>query len=339
MAMMGAAALALAGCGTREEEKATDVPPVVVELSGIEQSDEAVPVHVTGIVSRKDEAELSFKIPGIVETVAVRAGDEVEVGQELARLRLDEIDAQVTQARNAVEKAERDLVRVERLQAGAVATLENLQDARTGVEQARAQLRIAEFNRRFAVIVAPAKGRILRRSVEPNEIVSAGKAAVVFAPENTAWLLRAGVADTELQRVRIGDGARVRLGDGNVAEGRVAQIAGAAEAQTRTTTVEIEFEADAPMRSGLVVSGTVQPQTVAKRAVVPATALIEGDASRASLFLVEDGSDVARRVEVEVETIDGGRVYLRTALADGASVVVRGGEFLRDGDRVVAAKR
>ncbi len=331
---------ALAGCAKTPPASAVPVQPIAVRTTAVEYSDAAIPVRVSGVLARRTEAELSFKIGGLIEEVTVRAGDSIAKGQVLARLRPDEIEAQVAQARSATEKARRDLARVEKLQAGAVATLENLQDARTGLEQAEAQLRIAEFNRRFAVIVAPAAGRVLRRAAEPNELVTAGRAVVTVAGEADGWIVRAGVADRDIARVRLGDRAEI-LGGGEAGAvgGVVTQISEAANALTRTAEVEIALDR-APLvaRSGFVAAVTLFPRPVSERPMVPAATLIEGDGGRASIFLVETGGAVARRVTVEIETLLGEHVYLRTALPKGARLVVAGGEYLRDGAAVTLVK-
>jgi RND family efflux transporter MFP subunit len=262
----------------------------------------------------------------------VRAGDSVAKGQVLARLRFDEIDAQVSAARSAVDKARRDLARTEKLQSGAVATVENLQDARTGVEQAEAQLRIAEFNRRYAVIVAPAAGRILRRAAEPDEIVTPGKAIVGFAADAEGWIVRAGLAERDVARVRVNDAATLSLnGSALAAAGRVIRVSESADAATRTTPVEIGLTAEAPagVRSGFVVGVTLTPREVAARPVVPATA---------GIFVIEDGAKTVKRVTVELEELRGERAYLRTALPRTARLVVSGGEYLREGQAVVESK-
>lgn len=333
------AALGVVGCTNREPPVAPAIPPILVELAPVTYSDAAVPVRVTGVLSRKAEADLAFKIGGIVEEIAVRAGDRVTKGQQLARLRLDEIDAQLLQAQTALAKAERDLARVEKLQANAVATLENLQDARSAVDVAAAQARIAEFNRRYAVITAPADGQVLRRMVEPNELVGAGKVILGFAADDEGWLVRAGVADADLARVRVGDRAAIAIGGTDVGGGQVSHISGAADGATRTTAIEIALDsAPAAARSGMVVTARLTPQPVTPRPVLPASVLIEGQHATASVYLVAPGADVARRQVVELEALDGEQAFLRTALPRDAQVVVSGGEFLRDGGRVTVAR-
>lgn len=301
--------------------------PILVRAQPVRYSTEAVPIHLSGVIARKTEADLSFKIGGVIETVAVRAGDRVAKGQVLARLRLDEIEAQVTAAQSALDKARRDLARIERLQANAVATLEDLQDARTAVEVAESQLRIAEFNRRYAVITAPADGRILRRVAEPDELVSAGRAILGFASDADGWLARAGLSAKDAAQIHIGDPAEV-----GGAPGQVMQIAEGVDPATRTVPIEISVTAVPPdTRSGAVVGISLHPQPVEPRPEVPAAALVEGVGGRASLFLVESGQAVARRVTVEVEALQQASAYLKTTLPSAARVVVQGSEYLHDG--------
>lgn len=329
------------GCSRARSTVAPATPPVVVELAPVVYSDAAVPIRAPGILSRKTEADLSFKVGGLVESVLVRTGDRVVKDQVLALLRLDEFDAQLALARSALEKTERDLGRVTKLQAGAVATLENLQDARTAVEMAAAQVRIAEFTRRHAVIVAPAAGHILRRAVEPNELVAGGRVVLTFAADGEGWLVRAGLADADVSKLSVGDRAEITIegGSGSALPGRITQIAEAADAGTRTTPVEIALEtAPTAARSGFVVSVTLYPRAVVPRVVVPAAVLIEGAGDAANVFVVEAGATVARRRAVEVEAIDGAHAYLRTALPITARLVVHGGEYLQDGAQVQVAK-
>jgi multidrug efflux system membrane fusion protein len=278
--------LLLAGC-PREEEKASAAAPatpaVMVRLAGVTLSDAAVPIHATGVLSRRDEAGLSFKVDGVVDAVLVRAGDRVKAGQELARLRLDEIEARVAAAQAGLAKARRDEERVERLQAKAVSTLENLQDARTAVELAAAQVRIAEFNQRYAVITAPSDGHILRRSVEPDEYIAPGRPVLGFASEGAGWLARVGLAAPDVERLRTGDRAEV-----GTSTGRITQISASADPITRTVEVEIALDTPPPgARSGSVASVILHPAPVPARPVVPAACLIEATGANAHLFLVD----------------------------------------------------
>jgi RND family efflux transporter MFP subunit len=259
----------------------------------------------------------------------------VKAGQELARLQLDPIEAQLTQARAAVEKLKRDLARVEKLQAERVATLENLQDTRTALAQAEAALSSAEFARRHAVITAPADGLILRRTAEPNEIVAAGRPVVAFASESDGWIVKASLAPRDAARIAVGASATLDDGNNGRARGLVVRLAAAADSFTRTIPVDIQLDSPPPgARSGLIVSLAITPAPVAPRSSIPLAALRDGTGGKAFLFVVEAGSTTAKRLAVEVEQVDGDRAFLRTLLPATQQVVVSGGQYLNDGTPV-----
>jgi multidrug efflux pump subunit AcrA (membrane-fusion protein) len=131
----------VAACGGDAKAEVPQVADAVaVRTAPVAREWVTRPVEATGTLHSKDEIELSFKMPGIVARVLVAEGQQVRRGQTLATLDLREIDAQVMAARSAVTKAERDLARAEALYADSVATLAQVQDARTGAEVARSGL-------------------------------------------------------------------------------------------------------------------------------------------------------------------------------------------------------
>lgn len=331
-------ALVLVGGGCKpaaEVAVAGGSPSVNVRVAPVESSTATPVVRVAGVLALQTEADLAFPVPGLIESVGVRSGDRVKSGQELAHLQADQIEAQFTAATSALEKARRDLARVEKLQAERVATLENLQDSRTQVDQAAAALRSADFNRRHGVIVAPADGFVLRRLAEPNELVAAGRPVLSFASDADGWIAKASLAPRDAARISVDAPVTLDDGNGGTAQGKVIRIAGSAEPLTRTVPVEVRLEAPPPgARSGLIVSLVISPAPVPARSAVPLSALRDGKGGRAFLFVIDPATKIAKRVTVEVEQIDGERAYLRTALPAGQNVVVSGGQYLNDGTPV-----
>src|SRR5262249_52885492 len=149
---------------------------------------------ITGVVAAKEEVRQSFKVGGLVAAIAVQEGDVVRKGQVLARLQLAEVDAAVASAQEAVRKAERDEARADQLLAQKAATRAQRDDAATALSVARAQLSAASFNRRHAVIVASADGRVHRRLAEVGELVAAGQPVLVVGSSQSGWVLRASVS-------------------------------------------------------------------------------------------------------------------------------------------------
>ena len=97
------------------------IPVRVLEISRSEVQDR---IQATGQFSTDDETFLAFKTGGVIEKVFVKEGDAIRKDQLLATLDLTEVDAGVTQAKLAFEKAQRDFERMTNLYNDSVATLE-----------------------------------------------------------------------------------------------------------------------------------------------------------------------------------------------------------------------
>ncbi|MBY0425973.1 MAG: biotin/lipoyl-binding protein, partial [Cytophagales bacterium] len=104
---------------------------VSVKTSIVQKENTQLPVVASGLVASSTEARLSFKTGGIIDKIYVEEGDYVKKGQLLATLKLNEIKAQVAQAEEALQKADRDLKRVTNLYKDSVASLEQLQNVTT----------------------------------------------------------------------------------------------------------------------------------------------------------------------------------------------------------------
>jgi len=338
-------AVSLSSC--RPDHSAVAPPqssPIAVQAASVQWIDTATPVTAPGLLARTLEADLSFKTGGLIDDVTARAGDEVLAGQILGSLRLEELDAALAQAESALNKAKRDLDRASSLFAGNVEPLETRQNAQSGVEQAEAAVRAARFNRQTAVLTAPAAGRILARYAEPGEIAAPGRKILRFASDAEGWLVRVGLAQRDVVRIQVGNEADVSFaGMAEPVVARVARIAGETDPASRTTLVELRLDGTPPpeLRSGMVGHATIRPEKGLPRALLPLSALVEGDGKMAHVFRVESAAnegDLARvrRIPVEIAEITQEGVVLRSGIRDrDIAIVITGAELLFDGGEVL----
>ncbi len=328
--------LALAACSRGRAGVAPVHDAVAVRLAPVTIERIARPVSATGVLGPKEEVPLSFKVGGVIGRILVDEGQSVRAGDTLAALDLSEIDAGVTRARSAAEKAERDLTRAQRLYNDSVATLEQVQNAQTGRDVAAAELETATFNRRYAVIVAPAAGVILRRNAEPGQLVQSGTAILVFGSRSRGVVLRAALADRDVVRLQRGDRAAVHFDalPDEVLQGTVTEIAAAADPLTGTYRVEVTLPRAARLTSGLVGQVDIDPRADRPFSLVPIDAVLEADGSRATVFtLSADGTHAERRA-VRIAFLAGDRVAVVSGLEGARSVVTDGAAYLDDGSAV-----
>jgi RND family efflux transporter MFP subunit len=199
----------LVGCSETAAPAADKPTPVRV---GHASNGPAVPpIDTNGIVVTKHEMRQSFKLGGVIRRIYVQEGDVVKQGQRLAEIELTEVSAQVEQARQLADKAERDLKRGENLYADQVISLEQLQDLRTQSAMAAAQFKSAQFNLGYSTITAPRDGKVLRKLAEERELVSAGAPVLVFGESDRGYVVRAALADREIVNVKLGDKGEIRM--------------------------------------------------------------------------------------------------------------------------------
>jgi multidrug efflux system membrane fusion protein len=333
-------AFAAAGCTDAASTPAPTDAPVVVRMAPVTVARVSPAVNATGTLEPKEDLALGFKVGGVVARVLVHEGDHVKAGQLLAALDLGEIDPAVTRARAAAEKAERDAERVRRLYADSVATLQQVQDSGTARDAAKAEYDAAEFNRRHAIVTAPADGVILRRSVEPGEIVGPGMPVVTLGSRAHGQVVRLGVPDRDVVRLALGDAAEVRFDalPERVFRGRVSEIGAAADPATGTYRVEIAVSGADGLAAGLVGTARIQPAARDAVALVPVESLLEADANGATVWTLSPDGVHAVRHAVRLAFVDGDRVAIRSGLEGASAVITQGADRLSAGTRVEVAR-
>jgi len=320
----------------REQLPSTD--QIMVEARPVLEKEFVTTIHTSGTLQSSAATKLSFKIGGIVEKILVRESETVTKGQTLAELKMTEINAQVEHAKTAHEKAVRDYDRAKKLYDGSAASLQQKQDAESGLQIAVSNLAIAEFNKRYAQITAPENGKILKKLVEENELVEAGYPALVFGSTDKNWIIKAYLTDQDIIRVHYGDTARVRFDawPEKIFKAVISEISEAAEANSGLFKVELRLVGK-PSRfiSGLVAQVNIFSSSQQRCLFVPISALVKADSDSGNVFTVHN--DIAKSVPVKIIALYKNEIAVYGALQKGDRVITAGAPYLKDGDRVKVA--
>jgi len=162
----------LLSCGGGADDAPVFDPAIPVEVAEVQYEARALPIRTSGRLADKAELRLGFKIGGVVLELPVQEGQVVSGGQLLARLDPLEIDAQVAQARIGLDKATRDLDRAESLLRDTVATVEQVENARSARDAAASGTGRRGIQPPLRRNPRARRGRILRRLSEPGELVA-----------------------------------------------------------------------------------------------------------------------------------------------------------------------
>ena len=319
-------------------EALTSMTAMTVSTSTVSYQPYARPIRTSGMLSYKSQQTLSFKTAGPIAQLLVGEGDRITEGQLLAELTLEEINAQVDEARARLEMAQHNLGRISRLHQSNVVSLDQLQSAETERAVAESRLRIARFNRKYSRIKAPSPGLVLRRLAEENEQVTQNQPVIIVADTSQGWILRTGLSDEDIVRVKKGDRASITFDawPEEIFQGKVTRLAALADEQTGTFQVEISFpETSTRLRSGFIGRVTLYPATSTRLALVPVTAVVNVKDYVANVFVYDpDDRSVSSRA-IQLDFMEPGIIASSSGLHEGEIIVTTGASFLQDGAAVM----
>lgn len=313
-------------------------PPVSVTTETVQYQPYSRPIRTSGILAYKSQQTLSFKTAGPVAQLMVDEGDRVQAGQLLASLTMEEVNAQVDEARAKLEQAKRNLERISKLHKNNVVSLDQLQSAQTELTVARSRLRITRFNQKYSRIEAPSQGLVLRRHVEENELVTPNQPVLVVADTARGWVLKTGLTDAEIVRVKKNDKALIQFDawPDQTFTGQITRLAALADERTGTFQVEVTFpETTSKLRSGFVGKVTLVPSSQQTVTLIPVESVVNASHSSAEVFVYSPGTQSVTLRSITMNFMESGFIASDSGLTEGETVISSGAGFLLDGDTVV----
>ena len=303
-------------------------------------------VVATGTIEPAKEVEVRPRIPGIVERIHVEPGDLVEPGQllveidrELLASQAAEAEAALEEARVAARYAAIELGRAEELVKSHVQSEQQLDDARSRNEGARARVAAAEAKRDtlatqlgYARVTSPLAGRVLDVPVEEGNAVSpvtavTGGTLLLSLAATTTMHLKGLVDENEVARVAVGQPARLRTEafGTRTFTGRVQKISPVGQRVQNVTYFEVKVDVTDPegelLRPRMSGDAEIVTEVVDDALVLPETAL----RYRGEQVYVEakDGTRGYVPRDVRIGIVDGTKVQVADGLAEGDEVTLR----------------
>jgi membrane fusion protein, multidrug efflux system len=339
--MLLAATFAFAMASCSDNQAAVTPPaeiPIPVMTQPVVTGDQGRILQYSGLIASNAESRLSFKIGGMISGIEVKEGDHVSAGQLLATLDLTEIDAQVQQAQQNVEKAQRDENRLKNLYRDTVATLEQLQNMHTQLSVATESLHIATFNRQYAQIRASTSGTILQKLMNEGEYAAAGTAVLLFnGTTANDWVVRFGVSDKDWAVLHKGDKAAVSIDayPDQPFSGMITKLAEGADATNGTYPVEVTVSpAGHKLAPGLFCTLRLQPPSHTSYSFIPASALAEGEGSTGFVYTLNADKKTVKKIPVHVAFLQGDQIAVNGGLDHIQQVITEGVGYLTDGATV-----
>lgn len=337
----------LAGCS---EEKKPETAEVLrpIKVAEIGAADEGRALVYSGSVRARKQMDLGFRVAGKITERLVDVGERVTPGTVLARL--DAVDLQL-----AVRRAEADLAsadkqveisalarrRAENLAAKNIAPQAELeqsvlaadqalsarQSAVSALEQARNQVAYAELK-------SDVNGIVTGVSAEAGQVVAAGTTVISVAVDGEKEI-EIAVPENDIAQFRPGKDVKATFWSYRdlTLEGKVREVSGSANTQSRTFMVRVSLPDDEQLRLGMTGMITARTDGAVAAYSVPLAAVTEKDGKKI-VWIVDKakGTVHARPVTVAGFADDG--VRIADGVKPGETVVAAGTQFMSEDMKV-----
>jgi HlyD family secretion protein len=278
----------------------------------VERGDLMVIVTATGTLQPTNEVDVGSELSGIIRSVEVDYNDRVKVGQVLAKLDTSKLEAQIAQAKAALESAKAkvlqaqatvnetraklgQLQRVRELSNNKVPSQSELDAAeaaferamadeastKAAVSQAQATLEASETDLSKSIISSPINGIVLTRSVEPGQTVAASFTAPVLftlAEDLTQMELHVNVDEADVGKVQEGQEAMFSVAayPNRTFEARITRTHYGSSTTSGVVTYETVLKvnnSDLFLRPGMTATADITVKKVENAILVPSAAL------------------------------------------------------------------
>jgi RND family efflux transporter MFP subunit len=354
IALFGSAALlafALTACGKDHDKKKNAPATPALTVTTARPSTASLPLKLgaNGNVAAWQEAVIGSESNGLrLLEVRVNVGDVVSKGDVLAVFSADTVNADVEQARAALQEAQANAAeaaanakRAQSLKSsGAMSeqqVTQYLTAARTAsarVAAAKATLTQQQLRLKYTQVAAPDSGIVSARSATVGAVVGAGTELFrLIRQGRLEW--RAELPASDIGRVKVGTRVRVKGANGSEVVGKVRTVAPTVDAQTRTTLVYVDLppalSSNTPLKAGMFAGGEFE-LGASNALTVPQQAIAVRDGF-SYVFRLNPDSRVSQ-VKIGTGRRLGERIEVVSGLAPDAQIVVQGAGFLNDGDLV-----
>ncbi|MCM2402611.1 efflux RND transporter periplasmic adaptor subunit [Rhizobium sp. S153] len=343
LALVFALALGVSGC-SEEKQAETKEPIRPVKIARISATSHEQAAIYSGTVKARVETSLGFRVAGKIIERRVNVGDRVRPGDILARIDPTDYQLSVRTAEASLAAAETAVATADLANKRAQQLFDKSVTAKSQVEQARLNYDQAVSTRDAAIstldqarnqvsyteLKSDREGIVTAISSDTGAVVAAGTPVATVALDNEKEV-QIAVPEGDIADFRPGKTVKASFwSDHTLAiDGRVREVSGSADTQSRTFAVRISLPDNAQVLLGMTATIEAARENTRGYLAVPLSALAERNGQKIVWVVDPQTSTVsAREIRVAEFTADG--VNVSSGVKPDDLVVAAGTQFMRD---------
>lgn len=341
-ALLALVTVTAVGCNEKQAETKPVIRPVkVVEIA---RADTTRALDYSGSVQARTNMNLGFRINGKITDRRVNIGEHVKPGDILARvdatdyaLAVRRSEADLASAQKQVQTAELALNRAKELFDKNVSPKSQLEQAQLSYDQAVATrdsatsaLDEARNQVAYADLKSDLNGIVTAVNADVGAVVSSGTPVITVAVDGEKEV-QVAVPETDIAQFSPGKLVKARFwsNDALVLDGKVREVSGSADAQSRTFGVRVSLPADQRVLIGMTSTIEATAENTTPFVSVPLSALAEKDGKKV-VWLVDRSSATVHSQGVQLADFSGDGVRVSSGLKAGDLVVAAGTQFMTE---------
>lgn len=318
-------------------------PVVTVTVADAKAETWSTTVPAVGTLRAFNGVDVTAAVPGQIQKILFKSGQEAKAGQTLVVLDSDILQANRDAAEADAQLTEANYKRVSSLKEGAVVSQARIDENLFAMQAAKARVAALDAEISKKTITAPFDGKLGIRRVDVGEYIQPGT-AIVNLQDLTNLRVEFSVGQRDVREVVPGRTIQVfaDVVPGKTFTGEITSLEPKVDPATGVVRVEGSLpNLDGILRPGMFVSVQVDLADEREVVVIPESAVsynLYGDFA----YVVEpkaEGADhpTVRRVIVEAGDRRDGMVVIETGVEAGETVVTSGQLKLSPGMQIDAA--
>ena len=301
----------------------------------VEKGDVKTSISATGTINPVNYVDVSTNVAGKLEKVLVKENDHVTQGQIIAYIDTRQLQAQVDNAKAALDKARLDMNRYKALIDQNAVAAQTYDDAVTAYEQAQSTYDRVSADLSDATITAPMSGTVVGTPLKAGQTISTGistQMIIATIADLSDLEIYLTVDETDIGNVKNGSKVEFTVDSkpGQTFTGYVSEIAKGTKGNMGVTsnsvvyyTVKISIPTDISSNflPSMTARATIFGDDIKNTLVVPLTA-VRTDKQGEYVYVIKDGQPV--RTAVSTGVTGDTNVQILSGVSEGDEIIVSG---------------
>ncbi|EPE95201.1 efflux RND transporter periplasmic adaptor subunit [Rhizobium grahamii] len=346
-ALLGAVALAVSGCSEEKKAETKEIirPVKVVEIA---EARDTRALDYSGAVKARVEMNLGFRVAGKITDRRVNIGDRVKPGDLLAEIDPTDYELAVRTAEANLAAAEKGVATADLANKRAQQLFDKSVTAKSQMEQAALSYDQAVSTRDAAAssldqaknqvvyteLKADRNGIVTSISADTGAVVAAGTPVATVALDGEKEV-QIAVPENDIAQFKPGKTVKATFWSDSklVLDGKVREVSGSADAQSRTFSVRVSLPTDDRVLLGMTATIEAAVGNAESDVAIPLSALAEREGKKI-VWVVDRNASTVHAREIKVADFTGGGVHVADGLKNGDLVVAAGTQFMAENLKV-----